>query len=108
MKVLSQLLFKKFYILLILFLTFANPLYSQTPDQMQQQANQAITGIISQEYNSLENLYKHLHAHPELSFQEKETSKLLADELRKVGFEVTENVGGYGVVGVLKNGNGPT
>src|SRR5690606_2237032 len=56
----------------------------------------------------IEELYKHLHAHPELSFQEKETSKLLADEVRKTGFTVTENVGGYGVVGVLNNGNGPT
>lgn len=52
-------------------------------------------------------LYKHLHTHPELSFHEKNTSARLAKELREVGAEVTEKVGGYGVVGLLKNGKGP-
>ena len=56
----------------------------------------------------LEDLYKHLHANPELSFHEVASSKRMAEELRTVGFTVTENVGGYGVVGVLKNGEGPT
>ena len=54
------------------------------------------------------DFYKTRHQHPELSLEEKETSKTLANELRKVGFEVTENAGGYGVVGILKNGKGPT
>ena len=53
-------------------------------------------------------LYKDLHAHPELSFQEVETSKRIADELRKAGAEVTTKVGRHGVVGVVKNGKGPT
>jgi amidohydrolase len=52
--------------------------------------------------------YKHLHQNPELSFQEKETSARIAAELRTAGYEVTEGVGGYGVVGVLENGEGPT
>ena len=56
----------------------------------------------------LEDLYKHLHANPELSFHEKASSKRMAEELRISGFTVTENIGGYGVVGVLKNGEGPT
>ena len=56
----------------------------------------------------LVELYKHLHAHPELSRQEKETSKRMAKELEKAGFSVTQNIGGYGVVGVLENGHGPT
>ena len=56
----------------------------------------------------LVTLYKDLHQSPELSLQEKETSKKMAEELRKVGYEVTENFGGYGVVGMLKNGEGPT
>ena len=51
--------------------------------------------------------YKHLHAHPELSYKEKETSETLAKELRNVGAEVTEGIGGFGVVGLLKNGDGP-
>ncbi|HKL34301.1 MAG TPA: amidohydrolase, partial [Tangfeifania sp.] len=47
------------------------------------------------------------HKNPELSFQEFETSKRMASELKKAGFEVTTNFGGNSVVGVLKNGDGP-
>lgn len=53
-------------------------------------------------------LYRHFHTHPELSLAEKETSARVADELRRAGMEVTTGVGGYGVVGLLKNGEGPT
>src|SRR5262249_57138656 len=60
------------------------------------------------EAESLEKLYKHLHANPELSLQEVKTAARLAGELRKLGFQVTEKVGGNGVVGVLRNGKGPT
>ena len=56
----------------------------------------------------LVELYKDLHAHPELSFQEVETAKKLAARARAMGFEVTEGVGKTGVVAVLKNGAGPT
>ena len=49
-----------------------------------------------------------IHQNPEISLMEKETSIKLAGELRKIGFDVYENFGGYGVVGVLKNGEGPT
>ena len=56
----------------------------------------------------LVEFYKSVHQNPEISLQEEETSKKLAEELRKVGFEVTENFGGYGIVGILKNGEGPT
>src|SRR5690606_36706684 len=52
-------------------------------------------------------LCKHLHQNPELSFQEVETAKRMAAELRKAGFEVTEKMGGNNVVGVLRNGEGP-
>src|SRR3954452_4126663 len=54
----------------------------------------------------LMELYRELHAHPELSLQEVQTSARLAPEARKLGFEVTENVGGNGVVAVLRNGDG--
>jgi len=57
---------------------------------------------------SLTGLYRELHAAPELSFQEEKTSARLADELRKIGAEVTTQVGKHGVVGILKNGPGPT
>ena len=52
-------------------------------------------------------LYRDLHAHPELSFQEVRSAAKLAGEMRKLGFEVTENVGKTGVVAVMKNGPGP-
>jgi hippurate hydrolase len=52
-------------------------------------------------------LYKHLHAHPELSFQEEKTAARMAAELRPLGYEVTPRVGGHGLVAVLKNGPGP-
>ena len=63
---------------------------------------------IDADLDYLVDLYKSIHQNPELSLQEEETSKKLAGELRKIGFEVTENFGGYGIVGVLKNGEGPT
>jgi metal-dependent amidase/aminoacylase/carboxypeptidase family protein len=56
----------------------------------------------------LENLYKDLHAHPELSMQEIRTAGLAERWLRKVGYEVTTGVGKTGVVGLLRNGDGPT
>jgi hippurate hydrolase len=63
---------------------------------------------IAADYDRLEALYKHIHTHPELSLKEEQTASRLARELREIGFEVTENVGGHGIVGVLKNGTGPT
>jgi amidohydrolase len=56
----------------------------------------------------IEALYKDVHAHPELSMQEVRTSGLAADRLRTGGYEVTTGVGKTGVVGLLRNGDGPT
>ncbi len=55
----------------------------------------------------LVELYKHFHSHPELSYQEVETSAKVAEELKKAGAEVTSGVGKLGVVGVIANGPGP-
>ncbi|MEU4076262.1 amidohydrolase [Streptomyces venezuelae] len=55
----------------------------------------------------LRALYEDLHAHPELSFQEFRTAGIVAERLRRQGWDVTEGVGGTGVVGVLANGEGP-
>ncbi|MGB0937676.1 MAG: amidohydrolase [Colwellia sp.] len=57
--------------------------------------------------NHLESLWDHFHRNPELSLMEHKTAKRLADEIRSVGFEVTENIGGTGIVAILKNGSGP-
>lgn len=59
-------------------------------------------------YPELDKLYLDLHQSPELSLHEEKTSAKMASQLRALGFEVAERVGGYGVVGVLKNGKGPT
>ncbi len=56
----------------------------------------------------LEALYKDVHAHPELSMQETRTAGLAAERLRAAGYEVTTGVGNTGVVGLLRNGEGPT
>jgi amidohydrolase len=56
----------------------------------------------------LEALYKDIHAHPELSMQETRTAGLAAERLRAAGYEVTTGVGKTGVVGTLRNGDGPT
>src|SRR5258706_16455876 len=63
---------------------------------------------VEQEYSNLFELYKHLHTHPELSFQEEKTSARVAEELRAAGYDVTTGVGQHGVVAVLRNGPGPT
>ena len=57
---------------------------------------------------NLLELYKELHANPELSYQEYETSKKLASLLESIGYQVTRNVGGNGVVALLENGDGNT
>jgi hippurate hydrolase len=69
----------------------------------------SLTQYIEQDYKKhLGPLWKHFHQNPELSLMEFKTAKRLASELRAVGFDVTEGVGGTGVVAIMKNGEGPT
>ncbi len=75
----------------------------------------AATGVLAQAspdvsaiYPDLEKLYIDLHQTPELSLQEFKSSAKLAERFRRLGYEVTEKVGGTGVVSVLRNGKGPT
>ena len=63
--------------------------------------------LVEAELPSLVTFYEDLHAHPELSLHEELTAAKLAMELKSAGFEVTEKVGGFGLVGVLRNGDGP-
>src|SRR5256714_160120 len=90
---------------LLLLVTAPLPTFAQqTPQQ-----------IADAELPSLLNIYQDIHTHPELSTQEQRTSALLAKELKAIGCDVTEKVGKYdkpdqkcfGVVGVMKNGDGP-
>src|SRR3989440_13005519 len=92
-------------LLLLLLVTATLPTFAQqTPQQ-----------LAEAELPSLLTIYKDIHTHPELSTQEQRTSALLAKELKALGCDVTENVGKYekpdqkcfGVVGLMKNGDGP-
>ncbi len=68
----------------------------------------AIYTLINADMPYLLDFYKTRHQQPEISLQEKETSATLAKELEQIGFSVTRNFGGYGIVGIYKNGQGPT
>lgn len=91
---------------LLLALACLLPLLS--PAQSSLPAREQVRSRLQQEYPSLFELYKHLHAHPELSLGERQSAARIADELRKAGFEVTTGIGKHGVVGVLRHGPGPT
>ena len=77
---------------------------------------ESLAALTQDELPSLIAIYERLHAHPELSGQERETAALLAAELKVLGFRVTEGIGryrrfdwpGYGILAVLENGTGPT
>src|SRR5712672_1422549 len=79
-------------------------------------AQQTPQSMVDAELPSLLAIYKNIHTHPELSGHEERTAALIAKELRAAGCQVTEHLGkyensklkGYGVVGVMKNGDGPT
>jgi hippurate hydrolase len=68
----------------------------------------AIERSVESDYPKLDALYKDIHAHPEIAFQEEKTAAKLAAEMRALGFEVTEHVGKTGLVAIYKNGDGPT
>ncbi len=69
---------------------------------------QSIELSFESEYPRLDALYRDIHAHPELAFQEEKTAAKLAAEMRAIGFEVTEKVGRTGLVALYRNGEGPT
>jgi amidohydrolase len=68
----------------------------------------AIARSLESNYPKLDALYRDLHAHPEIAFQEEKTAARLAAEMRDLGFEVTEHVGKTGLVAIYRNGEGPT
>jgi amidohydrolase len=75
-----------------------------TPQMSADVVFRALDGLLPE----LEALYKDLHSHPELSMQETRTAGVAVDSLRAAGYEVTTAVGKTGVVGLLRNGDGPT
>jgi metal-dependent amidase/aminoacylase/carboxypeptidase family protein len=77
---------------------------------MSEKAQQAQNALANLEtlFPNLESVYKDIHSHPELSMQENRTAGIVADRLLVAGYEVTTGIGKTGVVGVLRNGDGPT
>src|SRR5689334_13688980 len=73
-----------------------------------QQASDSVLSGLGGILDDLEGLYKDVHSHPELSMEEQRTAALAADRLKAAGFEVADGVGNTGVVGLLRNGEGPT
>lgn len=75
-------------------------------------ANTAANGVARQwtdgNVDEIAELYRELHQAPELSFEEKETAARMAAELRSIGADVRTNIGGHGLVGILRNGEGKT
>jgi amidohydrolase len=71
-------------------------------------AKPRIEAGVAADYAHLDALYKDIHAHPELGFQEARTAAKLAAEMKALGFQVTEHVGKTGIVAIYKNGPGPT
>src|SRR4051812_36598685 len=84
-------------------LVLASPLAGADPA-----LQELVAQKVAADYASLDAFYQDLHTHPELSLMEERTAAVVARELRAAGCEVVERVGGYGVVGVFKNGPGPT
>jgi hippurate hydrolase len=71
------------------------------------QNNTAVVDEVNAVYSQSDALYLYIHRHPELSFHEQQTAAKLASGLRELGYDVSTGIGRTGVVGVLKNGNGP-
>lgn len=77
---------------------------AESPTKDSQPVKQWVDGQIG----SLIEVYRDFHTHPEVSFHEAETAKRLAGLLKTAGYEVTTDVGGHGLVALLRNGEGPT
>lgn len=89
----------------------ADSVSSGMPTEQTYSDNGALNQIINRYRPNLtpfEGIYRHLHNQPELSGQEEQTASRAAEHLKSLDFEVHSNIGGYGVAGVLHNGDGPT
>jgi hypothetical protein len=82
---------------LLLVSSFLNfPAFARESGTSLTDLQRAVQRETDQNYPYLETLYRYFHSHPELSFQERNTSARLATELKTVGFDAATNIGGYG------------
>jgi amidohydrolase len=91
-----------------LLFVFFFTLLTYTVQAQDPQLIKQIEDLTATQYAQLDALYKHLHQNPELSLQEEKSAARMALELKKLGFEVKEKIGGHGVAGIYRNGAGPT
>jgi hippurate hydrolase len=90
---------KRSVVVLLISASLSASAFAQTPASVKE---------VDAVYPAAHALYLDLHQHPELSSHETQTASKLAGKLRDLGYEVTEHVGGTGIVAILKNGDGPT
>jgi metal-dependent amidase/aminoacylase/carboxypeptidase family protein len=95
---------KTFLLPVALFVTALSPAHAEMDVK---RLKAAIEVSFEIDYAKLDALYRDIHAHPELAFQETNTAAKLAAEMRALGFEVTEKVGMTGLVAIYRNGDGP-
>lgn len=81
---------------------------TESPVNVPQSSDVDVAAWVQEHQDWLVEHYHYLHRNPELSFQEQQTANYLAQLWESMGLEVSQGVGGYGLVGLLKNGDGPT
>ncbi|NRD34693.1 amidohydrolase [Shewanella sp. DC2-4] len=98
----------RFFILIFLFnfnvIAQISEENTKLPDSLLEQLN----SVVKEDTGRLVDMFKDLHMHPELAFTEVRTAKIVANDLKRLGYTVTEGIAKTGVVGVLQNGAGPT
>lgn len=93
---------KTFFLSILLLLLIENAIVAQSNI-----SNPELNKLVDTDTKRLVEMFKDIHANPELGFMEVRTAAIVAKELKALGFEVKTGIGKTGVVGVLKNGNGP-
>ena len=98
--------------LMLLFLVFSLSTFAQESKQvsagLSNELVKSITAAVDADTERLQNIFKDIHQNPELGFMEIRTAGIVAKELKALGYEVKSGIGKTGVVGIMKNGEGPT
>lgn len=99
----------KNFVLPFMILLVAAPLCNAQSGKQKQKNSYVVTieSIVRQDSVRLIEIFKDIHTNPELGFMEVRTAGIVAKELKALGYEVKEGIGKTGVVGIMKNGNGP-
>lgn len=99
---------RPWFLMMILILAVAPPAIGEVRSQYRADLASSVDQQARSRLSDWLAYYKDLHTHPELSLGEEASARKMGDRLRAAGYDVTMNVGGHGVVGILRNGDGPT